>query len=162
MTLNAYRRKRHFEKTPEPSGEKKIKAQSIFVIQKHAASHLHYDLRLELKGTLKSWAVPKGPSRDPSVKRLAVQVEDHPLAYAAFSGTIPKGQYGAGKVAIWDKGTWKSVGPPLKSYQRGNLTFDLFGKKLKGRWKLIRMKIQSKQPSWLLIKVKDKHASRAH
>jgi bifunctional non-homologous end joining protein LigD len=163
LSLKTYHHKRHFEKTPEPIGQKKIKAKPIYVIQKHAASHLHYDLRLELKGVLKSWAVPKGPSRDPSVKRLAIEVEDHPKAYAKFEGTIPKGQYGAGTVKLWDSGTWKSVNPPLTSYQRGDITFDLFGKKLKGRWKLIRIKIKSaKQPQWLLIKVKDKHAAHTH
>jgi bifunctional non-homologous end joining protein LigD len=162
LSLATYHHKRDFNKTTEPSGEKKIKAKAIFVIQKHAASHLHYDLRLEMNGVLKSWAVPKGPSRDPSVKRLAVQVEDHPLAYAKFSGTIPKGQYGAGKVAIWDKGTWKSDDSARKSYQQGNMTFELFGKRLKGRWKLIRMRINSKTPSWLLIKIKDKYAKPSH
>jgi bifunctional non-homologous end joining protein LigD len=163
LTLNAYHKKRNFEQTPEPSGHKKIKVKSKYVIQKHAASHLHYDLRLELKGVLKSWAVPKGPSRDPSIKRLAIEVEDHPLAYATFSGTIPKGQYGAGTVKIWDSGTWRSINPALKSYLRGDITFELFGKKLKGRWKLIRMKIKStKNPQWLLIKIKDQYASHSH
>ncbi len=163
MSLATYHHKRDFKKTSEPVGKKSIKAKAIYVIQKHAASHLHYDLRLEMNGVLKSWAVPKGPSRDPHVKRLAIEVEDHPIAYAKFHGTIPKGEYGAGKVTIWDKGTWKSENSAKKAYQRGNMTFDLFGKKLKGRWKLIRIRIKSaKNPSWLLIKIKDRYATKTH
>jgi bifunctional non-homologous end joining protein LigD len=163
LSLTTYHHKRNFKQTPEPSGKNSIKAKAIYVIQKHAASHLHYDLRLEMNGVLKSWAIPKGPSRDASVKRLAVETEDHPIAYAKFHGTIPKGQYGAGKVAIWDKGTWKCEGPAYKNYLRGNMTFVLFGKKLKGRWKLIRIKIASaKNPTWLLIKIKDQNASHSH
>ena len=159
MNLNAYRQKRHFDQTPEPSGNKKIKIKSsIFVIQEHAASHLHYDFRLELKRVLKSWAVPKGPCLDPKVKRLAIEVEDHPLAYAQFEGNIPKGQYGAGSVMIWDTGTWQSIDAPVKSYLAGHMTFDLFGKKLKGRWKLIRIKSSSTKPQWLLMKMDDLYA----
>ncbi len=159
MNLNAYRHKRNFDHTPEPSGKKKIKIKSsCYVIQEHAASHLHYDLRLELKKVLKSWAVPKGPCLDPSVKRLAIEVEDHPLAYATFEGIIPKGQYGAGNVILWDTGTWQCVGPPLKSFLAGHMTFDLFGKKLKGRWKLIRIKSSTRNKQWLLFKMQDSFA----
>jgi bifunctional non-homologous end joining protein LigD len=153
-----YRKKRHFDTTPEPSGSPRAKTNKkrIFVVQKHNASHLHYDFRLELQGTLKSWAVPKGPSKNPAIKRLAIQVENHPLAYASFEGVIPKGQYGAGTVKIWDKGTWECIGPPSTSYKKGSMTFELFGKKLTGRWKLIRIKTEP-TPQWLLFKLgKDK------
>lgn len=159
--LRAYQAKRNFSATPEPSGKaravsKKTSAQLSFVIQKHWASSLHYDFRLELDGTMKSWAVPKGPSLDPKDKRLAVQVEDHPIAYSGFEGTIPEGQYGAGRVIIWDQGNWKSLGDPHAGLRDGNLKFRLEGHKLKGNWALVRMDAQkSKQAQWLLIKEKD-------
>lgn len=141
--LRDYARKRDFTKTREPRGEDatspgKATSAPRFVIQKHWARRLHYDFRLELEGTLKSWAVPKGPSLDPSVKRMAIQVEDHPLAYGEFEGTIPKGQYGAGKVVIWDRGSWEPEGDPVKGYREGKLKFRLSGTKLQGRWALIR------------------------
>ncbi|MBV7486546.1 DNA ligase D [Bordetella sp. BOR01] len=160
-TLKRYREKRDFKRTSEPAagGTANNKARA-FVIQKHWASRLHYDFRLELGGAMKSWAVPKGPSYDPSVKRMAVQVEDHPIAYNQFEGEIPKGQYGAGKVIIWDEGTWVPVGDARKGYRDGHLKFDLQGAKMQGRWALIRMKGREseKQPPWLLIKDRDKHA----
>lgn len=158
MPLKEYHKKRDFKKTPEPKGKvKKSKTKtSLFVIQKHAASHLHYDFRLELDGVLKSWAVPKGPCLDPSVKRLAMHVEDHPIEYGSFEGIIPKGQYGGGTVMVWDTGDWISEDEsPANAYDKGNMTFQLNGKKLKGRWKLIRTK---NEKSWLLMKLKDKYA----
>ena len=159
MPLRSYRKKRNFELTAEPYGDKnknKRVTQGLFVIQKHAASHLHYDFRLELDGVLKSWAVPKGPSLDPSVKRLAVHVEDHPIEYGSFEGIIPKGQYGGGTVMLWDQGTWIENKEAGKGYHKGNISFTLKGKKLKGEWKLIQLKNDPK--NWLLIKVKDKEA----
>lgn len=156
-TLKAYRAKRDFTLTAEPAdgGQANPDARA-FVIQKHWASRLHYDLRLELDGAMKSWAVPKGPSYDPSVKRMAVQVEDHPIAYNQFEGDIPKGQYGAGKVIIWDEGTWAPVGDPRAGYRKGHLKFALHGRKMQGGWALVRMKGKGeKQPPWLLIKEKD-------
>lgn len=163
-TLAKYRAKRNFDVTAEPAGGGEAnEAARAFVIQKHWASHLHYDFRLELDGAMKSWAVPKGPSFDPAVKRMAVQVEDHPIAYNQFEGEIPKGQYGAGKVIIWDEGTWSPVGDPADGYRRGHLKFDLHGVKLKGRWALIRMKGKEsdKQPPWLLVKDRDDYARDA-
>lgn len=160
-TLAKYRAKRNFNVTSEPAeGGQANEAARAFVIQKHWASRLHYDFRLELDGAMKSWAVPKGPSYDPSVKRMAVQVEDHPIAYNRFEGEIPKGQYGAGKVIIWDRGTWAPVGDPADGYRRGHLKFDLHGVKMRGRWALIRMKGREseKQPPWLLVKDRDEHA----
>ncbi|HEY9321195.1 MAG TPA: DNA ligase D [Achromobacter sp.] len=160
-TLKTYRKKRDFTVTPEPAegGEANEQARA-FVIQKHWASRLHYDFRLELDGAMKSWAVPKGPSYDPSVKRMAVQVEDHPIAYNQFEGQIPAGQYGAGKVIIWDEGRWMPVGDARKGYREGHLKFDLQGRKMQGRWALVRMKgkASDKQPPWLLIKDKDEFA----
>lgn len=148
-TLKTYRKKRDFTVTPEPAegGEANEQARA-FVIQKHWASRLHYDFRLELDGAMKSWAVPKGPSYDPSVKRMAVQVEDHPIAYNQFEGQIPAGQYGAGKVIIWDEGRWMPVGDARKGYREGHLKFDLQGRKMQGRWALVRMKgkASDKQP----------------
>jgi bifunctional non-homologous end joining protein LigD len=167
MSLTAYRRKRHFGITPEPSGRNKPTPKRdralVYVIQKHRASHLHYDFRLEWKGVLLSWAVPKGPSLDPSVKRFATRVEDHPLDYAFFEGAIPEGEYGGGTVMLWDKGTWvpesEDAGAAL---DRGELKFILRGKKLKGSWVLVRTRGYGKKPdgsSWLLIKHRDRHAS---
>lgn len=164
----SYSEKRDFNKTPEPQ-EGKSKGnptQPIFVIQKHDATNLHYDFRLEIDGTLKSWAVPKGPSTDPSVKRMAVPTEDHPLAYADFEGSIPKGQYGGGTVMIWDRGTFKNIkkdkdGKRIdlkKSYEMGTLEFELAGKKLKGGYALIKMKSGKMKGNWLLIKIDDKEA----
>ena len=165
MGLAPYHAKRDFRKTPEPHGRvapRKAKALS-YLIQKHAASHLHYDFRLELDGVLLSWAVPKGPSLDPADKRLAMHVEDHPLEYGGFEGTIPKGQYGGGTVMLWDKGTWEPVGDPRAGYRKGHLKFDLDGEKLKGRWALIRThgsKYGGKGEAWLLVKDKDEFAQR--
>ncbi len=160
-SLKKYREKRNFAVTPEPAeGGESGGAGLVFVVQKHWASHLHYDFRLELDGAMKSWAVPKGPSLDPAVKRMAVQVEDHPIAYNQFEGTIPKGQYGAGKVIIWDEGRWTPIGGARKGYQAGHLKFTLEGVKLRGRWALIRMKGKEsdRQPPWLLIKENDEYA----
>src|SRR6476661_10445081 len=140
MSLRTYQQKRHFDRTPEPKGASRRSAGRTFVIQKHAASHLHYDFRLELDGVLKSWAVPKGPCLDPSVKRLAMHVEDHPIEYGSFEGIIPKGEYGGGTVMLWDQGEWISEDEnPTKAYQQGNMKFTLKGKKLLGLWKLIRI-----------------------
>ena len=135
-----------------------------FVVQKHWASHLHYDFRLELDGTMKSWAVPKGPSHDPSVKRMAIETEDHAIAYNRFEGTIAQGNYGAGKVAIWDRGTWIPEGDAQKGYRSGHLSFILKGFRMRGRWMLIRMKTHGsgKHPSWLLIKAHDVYARDKH
>src|SRR5262249_14449777 len=133
--------------------------QPLFVIQKHAARHLHYDFRLQLGSTLKSWAVPKGPSLNPQQKRLAVQVEDHPVSYATFEGIIPQGQYGGGTVMVWDKGTWEPIAPAKKSYDAGKLEFVLHGEKLKGRWALLRMSRNDKsKKAWLLVKMKDQES----
>ena len=158
--LRAYKSKRDFALTPEPAeGGQSVADQLSFVVQKHWASSLHYDFRLELDGTMKSWAVPKGPSFDPSVKRMAVQVEDHPLAYADFEGTVPARQYGAGKVIVWDAGTWLPLQDPQQGIRDGNLKFELHGHKLRGRWVLVRMKGKGeKQAAWLLIKEKDPYA----
>ncbi|HWK70667.1 MAG TPA: DNA ligase D [Burkholderiaceae bacterium] len=155
--LASYKAKRDFTRTAEPSeGGAAVASAPSFVIQKHWASRLHYDFRLELDGTMKSWAVPKGPSFDPTDKRMAVHVEDHPISYREFEGEIPEGQYGAGKVIIWDKGIWKPLGDARQGYRRGKLEFELHGHKLKGRWALVRMKGKSeKQDPWLLIKEKD-------
>ncbi|MEO8202651.1 MAG: DNA ligase D [Betaproteobacteria bacterium] len=165
MGLSQYHAKRDFRKTPEPRGRVvRAKAPSLgYLIQKHAASHLHYDFRLELNGVLLSWAVPKGPSLDPADKRLAMHVEDHPLEYGQFEGTIPKGQYGGGTVMLWDRGTWAPVGDPKASMRKGHLKFDLEGEKLQGRWALIRThssKYGSKAEAWLLVKDNDAHARR--
>ena len=160
--LKRYVAKRNFRKTSEPS-EKARAARTkklLFVIQKHAARRLHWDFRLEWEGTLRSWAVPKGPSLDPADKRLAVEVEDHPIAYAKFEGDIPKGQYGGGHVDIWDNGTWEPVGDFTKGLKKGHLEFELFGKKLSGAWHLVRTRMQGKQPNWLLMKSGD-FAARA-
>jgi bifunctional non-homologous end joining protein LigD len=156
--LARYWAKRDFEKTPEPRGEAESTGQQlVFVVQKHWASRLHYDFRLELDGTMHSWAVPKGPSYDPGVKRLAVEVEDHPLSYNSFEGTIPEGQYGAGKVIVWDRGTWEPVGDPRRGLASGRLAFRLRGEKLQGLWELVRIKSgkDERQPPWLLFKKHD-------
>ncbi len=162
--LKAYRDKRNFDITPEPAdGGVPNEQERVFVIQKHWALRLHYDFRLELDGTMKSWAVPKGPSFDPADKRMAVHVEDHPLSYNQFEGTIPPKQYGAGKVIIWDKGTWIPLGDPRKGYSDGKLKFELRGHKLHGHWTLVRMKGRpgERQEAWLLIKEKDDAARPA-
>jgi bifunctional non-homologous end joining protein LigD len=164
--LSEYRRKRDFAKTAEPKGGGARPAKKLgFVIQKHDASHLHYDLRLEQDGVMKSWAVPKGPSLDPSVKRLAMEVEDHPIEYNSFEGTIPKGEYGGGTVMLWDRGTYQYGGTdpdPVeglrRGYQKGDFKFVLNGKRLKGSWALVRMRNQSGKPQWLLIKHRDQYA----
>jgi bifunctional non-homologous end joining protein LigD len=155
--LHAYRAKRNFSITPEPRPGADAHAGAMrFVIQKHWASRLHYDFRLEFDGALKSWAVPKGPSYDPAVKRMAVQVEDHPLEYADFEGNIPEGEYGGGKVIVWDKGHWQPLNDPHSGFERGELKFILHGHKLHGAWVLVRMKNKGeKQTAWLLIKEKD-------
>ncbi len=155
--LGAYKAKRDFNVTSEPADGGEAAAGALtFVVQKHWATRLHYDFRLELDGRMLSWAVPKGPSFDSRDKRMAVHVEDHPIAYSSFEGTIPAGQYGAGKVIVWDKGTWTPVGDPSQGYCDGNLKFDIHGHKLHGRWVLVRMKGRGeKQEPWLLIKEKD-------
>ncbi|MBZ6075377.1 non-homologous end-joining DNA ligase [Microvirga puerhi] len=158
--LATYRAKRDFTKTSEPKGRTGRQKGSAFVIQKHDASRLHYDFRLEMDGVLKSWAVTKGPSLVPEEKRLAVEVEDHPLAYGDFEGTIPKGQYGGGTVLLWDRGIWEPEGDPHEGYAKGRLSFRLDGEKLHGIWHLVRMakRAREKQPSWLLIKGDDSFA----
>ena len=168
MDLSKYNLKRDFKSTAEPKGEiEKSKNDLIFVVQKHAASHLHYDFRLEMNGILKSWAIPKGPSMNPEDKRLAIMVEDHPYAYKYFEGTIPEGNYGAGTVIVWDNGTYMladeenkaKIEDQLKSdLQKGQLSFILNGKKLKGEFALVRLKIPQKN-AWLLVKKKDEYAS---
>lgn len=156
MPIERYRQKRDFSKTPEPKGRVHIKNNHLFVIQKHAASHLHYDFRLELDGVLKSWAVPKGPCLDPNVKRLAIETEDHPIEYGSFEGVIPKGQYGGGEVLLWDNGTWEPLDDdPNEAYQKGHLRFILHAHKLGGRWDLF--KIDDKN-SWFLKKYVDNYA----
>lgn len=161
--LSTYRQKRDFEKTPEPSGEAAVapSRQRRFVIQKHDATRLHYDFRLEFDGVFKSWAVTKGPSLDPHDKRLAVEVEDHPLDYGDFEGTIPEGQYGGGTVMLWDRGTWESEDPEA-GFKKGDLKFTLHGEKLNGSWVLVRMRHDrsgGKRTNWLLIKHRDEYAS---
>lgn len=160
MALSEYQQKRHFDKTPEPEAKVARRTGRSYVVQKHAASHLHYDFRLELDGVLKSWAVPKGPCLDPSIKRLAMQVEDHPVDYGAFEGIIPAGEYGGGTVMLWDTGEWEPIGDPHEGYRQGKLKFQLRGQKLTGGWALIRTHHDEsrKNPQWLLIKEKDAHA----
>jgi bifunctional non-homologous end joining protein LigD len=166
MSLDAYRRKRRFDVTPEPAGGRRTAParRLLYVVQKHQASHLHYDLRLEWDGVLLSWAVPKGPSLDPSVKRLAMRVEDHPIEYAKFEGSIPDGQYGAGTVMVWDLGSWVPDEPRVDlSLRRGELKFTLYGRKLTGSWVLVRTRRgppgSSGRAAWLLIKHRDAAAS---
>jgi len=156
---------RDFKATPEPAGGKPRKAKlPIFVIQKHHASRLHYDFRLEMEGVLKSWAVPKGPSYDPATKRLAMMTEDHPYDYASFEGVIPAGNYGAGNVIIWDEGGWEFIEPgddPVKALKSGKLTFRLYGKKMFGEWALVKIKGRygDKGNEWLLLKHRDEYAN---
>jgi bifunctional non-homologous end joining protein LigD len=159
MSLSKYRKMRDFSETSEPSGKSRRQVGNSYVIQKHDASHLHYDFRLELGGVLLSWAVPKGPTLDPSVKRLAVQTEDHPVEYGGFEGTIPEGAYGGGTVMIWDRGTWQSEGDAQAAYQKGHLKFQLHGQKLTGAWHLVRtQRGAAKQKQWLLFKAHDEAA----
>jgi bifunctional non-homologous end joining protein LigD len=161
--LQVYRKKRDFGVTPEPRGSTQRAEGGRYVIQKHDASRLHYDLRLELDGVMKSWAVTRGPSLVPGEKRLAIHVEDHPIEYNSFEGTIPKGQYGGGTVMVWDRGHWFPVGDPHKAYRKGHLIFVLDGEKLKGRWHLVRMRKRGneRQDPWLLIKADDEAARSA-
>ena len=156
-SLETYRSKRDFKTTAEPKGRKGRRRGDSFVIQKHDARRLHYDFRLEMDGVLKSWAVTRGPSLVPGEKRLAVHVEDHPLDYGDFEGTIPKGEYGGGTVIVWDSGQWTPIGDPAKAYRKGHLEFELEGEKLAGRWHLVRMagKPREKRENWLLIKGED-------
>ena len=164
MPLDEYHAKRDFTHTPEPEGGAADAAPALrFVIQKHAARALHYDFRLELDGVLMSWAIPKGPSLDPHDKRLAVHVEDHPIEYGTFEGTIPKGEYGGGTVIVWDRGTWAPVGDPHAGLAKGDFKFDVFGEKLQGRWVLVRLKPRAgeKRDNWLLIKERDEHVRPA-
>lgn len=160
--LAKYRSKRHFDQTPEPApGRKAAAGGARFVVQKHDARRLHYDFRLELDGTMKSWAVTRGPSLDPADRRLAVHVEDHPIAYNDFEGTIPKGQYGGGTVMLWDRGEWEPMGDPRKGYAQGKLKFQLHGEHLNGGWMLVRMRgrdFDKGHDNWLLIKERDKFA----
>lgn len=151
--LKTYRAKRRFDRTPEPSGGAASSDEPIFVVQKHAAARLHYDLRLQVGDTLRSWAVPEGPSLDPKVRRFAKEVEDHPLDYAAFEGRIPEGEYGAGSVIVWDRGTWTSIADPVEALEKGELKFRLVGEKLRGGWMLKRL--PDDPTNWLLIKERD-------
>src|SRR5262249_42040882 len=159
LPLDVYRRKRNFKRTPEPAGEQAPRREHglFFCVQKHAARRLHYDFRLELDGVLKSWAVPKGPSFDPHEKRLAVHVEDHPLDYGTFEGTIPPGQYGAGSVVLWDRGEWIPREDPHEGYRTGKLKFDLVGQKLRGGGPRARRGGRSGEggKNWLLLKERD-------
>lgn len=164
VPLAEYNRKRDFARTKEPEGKvpKKKGKELQFVIQKHEASHLHYDFRLELDGVMKSWAVPKGPSLDPSVRRLAMEVEDHPISYNTFEGTIPEGEYGGGTVMLWDRGTYEAedgggVESLRRGYAKGDLKITLEGKRLRGSWVLRRMN-RPGRPQWLLIKHRDEGA----
>lgn len=159
--LATYRKKRRFAVTPEPRG-KLGRAGHVFVIQKHAARRLHYDLRLQLGGVMKSWAVTRGPSLVPDEKRLAVAVEDHPVDYNTFEGTIPKGEYGGGIVMVWDRGTWAPEGDAERGLKKGHLSFRLAGKKLRGGWHLVRMRKRAGETrnNWLLIKRRDAAARR--
>lgn len=166
VSLAKYREKRDFKNTSEPAGDVKStrpgKRQLSFVVQKHRATQLHYDFRLEFGGVLLSWAVPKGPSLDPSVKRLAMQVEDHPLDYANFEGVIAEGQYGGGTVMVWDRGSWRAESEDIEvALRKGDLKFTLEGKKLRGSWVLVRTRgfASKADKSWLLIKHRDRFAS---
>jgi bifunctional non-homologous end joining protein LigD len=164
MSLREYKKKRHFNRTPEPAGTEAPKGGNSYLIQKHQARNLHYDFRLELDGVLKSWAVPKGPSLDPSVKRLAMQVEDHPVEYGSFEGIIPQGEYGGGTVMLWDRGTWEPVGDPHEGYRSGKFKFKLHGEKLHGGWMLVRTHGGGDRAGrqWLLFKERDDQARPAN
>jgi bifunctional non-homologous end joining protein LigD len=159
-SLREYHKKRNFTRTREPRGKLQRRTGDLFVVHKHDARRLHYDLRLELDGVLKSWAVTRGPSLSPADKRLAVRTEDHPLDYGEFEGKIPEGEYGAGSVIVWDRGRWSTEGDPHQQLAKGHLTFELDGSKLKGRWHLVHMKGRDKggKENWLLIKVDDENA----
>jgi bifunctional non-homologous end joining protein LigD len=169
MTLDKYNQKRDFKKTSEPAGKKSPSSKALrFVVQKHDATSLHYDLRLEMDRVMKSWAVPKGPSMDPSEKHLAMQVEDHPISYNIFEGRIPEGQYGAGEVIVWDRGTYRSLKTAsakesekemLAGLKEGKLKFILKGKKLKGAFALFRFRGRENPKQWLLVKDRDEFAS---
>ena len=166
MPLTEYRKKRRFDVTKEPEGKsrpkRRAKSKLAFVVQKHRATALHYDFRLEWKGVMLSWAVPRGPSYDPTVKRLAMQVEDHPIEYNEFEGIIPAGEYGGGTVMIWDRGTWTPETPDVDAaLKKGELKFSLEGKKLRGSWVLVRTRGRpgDSKPAWLLIKHRDQWAS---
>jgi DNA ligase D-like protein (predicted 3'-phosphoesterase) len=150
MSLDKYRSKRNFNKTKEPSGSIKDIQNNIYIIQKHQATRLHYDLRLEMNGVLKSWALPKEPTLDPKIKRLAVQTEDHPLEYANFEGDIPEGEYGAGKVEIWDKGTFLLI-----DNKKEKIIFSIDGKKLKGAYCLVKIGTKTDKKNWLFFKKKE-------
>jgi bifunctional non-homologous end joining protein LigD len=161
--LKEYRSKRDFSRTPEPAPKRSRKARGklSYLIQKHAARREHFDFRLEHNGALLSWAVPKGPSYDTSIKRLAVRTEDHPIEYGKFEGTIPEGEYGAGTVMLWDTGTWRPEGDPDEGLANGKLAFTLFGKRLKGKWAFVRLRGRKKdrgKENWLLIKERDELA----
>lgn len=171
MTLKLYKEKRNFTQTPEPRPSKGEKATTSlhFFVQKHAARRLHYDFRLELDGVLLSWAIPKGPSMNPGEKRLAIKVEDHPLDYGTFEGEIPKGNYGAGTVLLWDKGNYTTYDAKTKKENeqklheglaKGHLDLNLNGKKLKGKFALIQLKNANKENAWLLIKGQDDYSSK--
>jgi bifunctional non-homologous end joining protein LigD len=154
--LREYKRKRRFDRTPEPAPRPRSRApESRFVVQKHRASQLHYDFRLEAEGVLKSWAVPKGPSLDPKLKRLAMMVEDHPIEYADFEGAIPEGEYGGGTVMVWDRGTYAPEDDVATALRKGALKFTLRGRKLRGSWVLVR----TRGRQWLLMKHRDRYAS---
>jgi bifunctional non-homologous end joining protein LigD len=167
MALEQYRQKRDFSRTPEPAAKRTRRRRARralrYVVQKHQATALHYDFRLEWNGVLLSWAVPKGPSLDPSTKRLAMAVEDHPLEYADFEGVIPEGEYGGGTVMVWDRGTWEPNDPDVDaSLKKGDFKFTLHGEKLRGSWVLVRTRgfpPGASKPSWLLIKHRDEYAS---
>ncbi|NIG52185.1 DNA polymerase ligase N-terminal domain-containing protein [Chitinophaga sp. Cy-1792] len=166
MSLVKYKSKRNFSETTEPEAGKSVQGKHVFVVQRHHATQLHYDFRLEIDGVLKSWAIPKGPSLNPGDKRLAMQVEDHPYDYKDFQGTIPQGNYGAGTVYIWDKGTFELIHPGNKTFDKealqeikdGDLKVILKGRKLKGEFALVHMKGRGEN-AWLLIKHKDKYAT---
>jgi len=165
MPLEEYKRKRDFKQTPEPPPKVEKGKQRRFVVQKHRATRLHYDFRLEMEGVLKSWAIPKGPSLDPKDKRLAMQVEDHPVSYYDFEGIIPPGNYGAGTVMVWDMGTWEPLGDASAMLKQGDLKFRLNGQKIKGEFALVRIKSRrpdSKGTAWLLIKHRDAYVQEGY